>query len=131
MSRKREHRGPTPTLDAVQTVESISPANAALTDAHNIYTADQELSDGKNLIVGTGTGTKIGTAANQKLAWHGATPVVQRAGAAQAAVTPSTDFTGADTVDKAALLAAVQALQTLVNELRAAAVEKGMIKGSA
>lgn len=36
------------------------------------------LLDGDNLILGTSTGTKIGTGATQKLGFYGATPVVQR-----------------------------------------------------
>lgn len=34
--------------------------------------------DGKNIQLGRGTGTKIGTAADQKLSFFGRTPVVQR-----------------------------------------------------
>jgi hypothetical protein len=36
------------------------------------------LADAKNIAVGTGTGTKIGTSASQKLGFFNATPVVQR-----------------------------------------------------
>lgn len=35
------------------------------------------IANAKNLAFGTGTGTKIGTAASQKLAFYGATPIVQ------------------------------------------------------
>jgi hypothetical protein len=87
------------------------------------------VADAKDFTVGATTGTKIGTATAQKLALHGATPVVQRAGAAQAAVatTASTNTTpyGFTTAAQA------DALVTLVNELRAAVVEKGLIKGAA
>lgn len=37
------------------------------------------LADGENLELGTTTGSKIGTAASQKLGFYGATPVIQRA----------------------------------------------------
>lgn len=36
------------------------------------------LADAKNLVVGTSTGTKIGTAADQKIGFFGVTPVVQQ-----------------------------------------------------
>lgn len=42
-------------------------------------TDDLTMTDGKNIVVATGTGTEIGTAANQKIGFYGATPVVQRA----------------------------------------------------
>jgi len=88
-------------------------------------------SDGDNLALGSTTGTKIGTGATQKLGFWNATPIVQPVGAAQAAVTPSTDFTGSDTVDKATVLAAVQAVETLANAIRTALVNAGIIKGAA
>lgn len=55
------------------------------------------------IIVGAGTSAKIG--------FHGATPTAQRANANQAAAT-----------DLASVI-------TLANELRAALVEKGLVKG--
>ena len=89
------------------------------------------MADATNIAVDTTTGTKIGTATSQKIGFWNATPVIQQASAAQAAVTPSTDFTGADTVDKATVLAAVQAVETLVNRLRLDLVTVGIIKGAA
>lgn len=47
------------------------------------WTANQTLSD-VNLILGTTTGTKIGTATNQKLGFYNATPVVQPTAVADA-----------------------------------------------
>lgn len=82
-----------------------------------------------NIITDTTTGTQIATATAQKIAFHGSTPVIQRVGAAQAAVvtTASTQTVpfGYATAGQA------DAIVTLVNELRAAMVEKGLIKGSA
>jgi len=89
------------------------------------------LADAANIVVNTSTGTKIGTATGQKLGFWNKTPVIQQASAAQAAVTPSTDYTGSDTVNKATVLAAVQAVETLVNRLRLDLVTTGIIKGSA
>ncbi len=75
------------------------------------------------IIVGAGTSAKVG--------FHGATPTVQRACAAQAAVTyvsqtisdPPTRF------EVHALNDGLVAVITLPNEIRAAAVEKGLMKG--
>lgn len=89
------------------------------------------LADAANVASNATTGTKIGTATSQKLGFWNATPVIQQASAAQAAVTPSTSFTGSDTVDKATVLAAVQAVETLVNRLRLDLVTTGIIKGAA
>jgi len=98
----------------------------------------------------TSIGTKVGRSATDKLAFHGATPVVQRAGAAQAAVTPTVGAALATTAATTStpygfsqaqadgLIARVNqlivdnaALVALCNELRAASVAKGLIKGAA
>ena len=50
--------------------------SAALLAVANVFTADQTLSD-VDLVLGTTTGTKIGTATTQKLGFYNATPVVQ------------------------------------------------------
>lgn len=71
----------------------------------------------------------------QKLGFFGATPTVQRKGAAQAAVASTSIVNAAGAAPTAAeynaAVARVNALTTLVNELQAALVEKGLIKGSA
>ncbi len=79
---------------------------------------------------GTGTvrGLQIMTGTSQPLAFHGSTAVIQRAGAAQAAVA-TTSATNVAPYGYAQ--AQADAIVTLVNELRAALVEKGLIKGSA
>jgi len=41
--------------------------------------ADFTIADGKNVVLGTTTGTQVGTADDQKLALWGATPVTQPA----------------------------------------------------
>lgn len=88
-----------------------------------------QLLDGRNIQVATGTGTKFGTATGEKVAFHNSTPVIQRVGAAQAAVST----TGATNTTPYGYTSDAQAnaIVTLVNELRAALVEKGIIKGSA
>lgn len=84
--------------------------------------------DGYSLSGGTGTGTKIGSSVSEKWSMHGLTPVAQRAGAAQVAVAT----TGAVNVAPFGYTTAAQAdaIVTLVNEIRTALVEKGIIKGS-
>ncbi len=87
------------------------------------------LGDGINLRFGSSVGSLIGQFTNDKFAFHGAIPVIQRASAAQAVVatTAATNTTpyGFTTAAQA------DAIVTLVNELRAAIVQKGLIKGSA
>lgn len=94
--------------------------------------------DATNLAVGTTTGTKIGTATTQKLGFWNVTPVVQPAAANQAALTNSTGGSQDGT------LAAVSGsgddtninnnftdIHTLLDEIRTALVNTGIIKGSA
>jgi hypothetical protein len=85
--------------------------------------------DAANLAFGTTTGTKLGTATTQKLAFYNSTPIAQRSGAAQAAVAT----TGATNTTPYGFTTSAQAdaIVTLVNELRAALVALGLVKGSA
>lgn len=85
--------------------------------------------DGRNVQLGKTTGTQIGNATDEKLAFHGSTPVIQRANANQAEVTMSS-ITGADTVSRDNVNSNLNALTTLVNEIRSALIAKGLIKGS-
>lgn len=82
-----------------------------------------------NIVLDTTTGTQIGTATSQKLGFLGATPIIQRAGAAQAAVV--TTATTQSSPYGFATQAQGDAIVTLVNELRAALVAFGLIKGAA
>lgn len=112
--------------------------------------------EAKNLIVGTTTGSKIGTSVSQKLGFWNATPVIQQASANQAALTAQsqtslTDNSGgsasttlasiSDTATKNAVasLAAelaliktdVAGIYTLLTAMRTALVNTGMMKGAA
>lgn len=99
------------------------------------------LDDAKNVAVGTTTGTKIGTAATQKLGFWNVTPVVQPAGAAQAALTNSTGGTADGTLEavgatnggdeSGAINNNFTELHTLLNAIRTALVGAGIIKGAA
>lgn len=79
-------------------------------------------------------GLSVGTTGG-KLAFNGATPIVQRVGAAGAAVT-ATAIAGAaganpTQAEYATAVARINALTTLANELRAALVAFGLHKGAA
>ncbi|MBI2926177.1 MAG: hypothetical protein HYY24_10790 [Verrucomicrobia bacterium] len=91
--------------------------------------AAMALADAMGLVFGSTTGNKIGTATTQKLAFHGATPTVQRASSAQAVVST----TAATNVNPYGFTTAAQAdaIVTLLNEIRQVLVEKGLMKGSA
>lgn len=84
------------------------------------------MSDATDIAVNTSTGTKIGTATGQKIGFWNAAPVIQQAGAAQAA--PAAYVTGAFGLDSNAHM---QALFDLVVAMRTALVNSGIIKGSA
>lgn len=87
------------------------------------------LVNGVGIQTSTANGSSFGTTVNEKVSFHGVTPTVQRAGAAQAAVvtTAATQTTpwGFTTQAQA------NAIITLLNEIRTTLVEKGMMKGSA
>lgn len=71
-------------------------------------------------------GLVISQNATTKCSFHGATPVAQRSGAAQAEVSGTAG--GTYSTNEQTMLNDVVAL---ANELRAALVEKGLIKGGA
>lgn len=85
--------------------------------------------DAKDISFGSNKGTRIGTSTSQKFAFHDATPVVQRSGSAQAIV--SVASATQTTPWGYASQAQADGIITLLNELRAALIEKGLIKGSA
>jgi hypothetical protein len=99
------------------------------------------LSDAANVVAGTTNGTKIGTATTQKIGFWNVTPVVQPASANQAALTNSTGGTANGTLEAVAATntgdrsAAINnnftELHVLLNEIRTALVNVGIIKGSA
>lgn len=108
--------------------QSVHAGNLKLGDT-TAPTEQLEFADAKNIKFQTGTGSKIGTSVSQKIGFYNAAPIVQRSGAAQAAVVT----TAATNVAPYGFTTAAQAdaIVTLVNELRAWAVAQGFIKGSA
>lgn len=124
-------------IAGIATLQSVTPGTVAASKALVVDSSTDltgmgtlTFASGKNIAMLT-NGTKIGTATSNKIGFWNATPVIQQASATQAAVTPSTSFTGGDTVDKAVVLAAVQAVEALVNRLRLDLVTTGIIKGAA
>lgn len=87
---------------------------------------NQTFTDGSNMIVGSTTGTKLGTATTQKLGFWNATPIVQPSGAEQAA--PAAYVTGAFGLDSDANM---HAFYDLVVAMRTALVNAGIMKGAA
>lgn len=73
-------------------------------------------------------GIVVGQSASDKVGFYGVTPVAQRAGAAQAAVT-TTAATSSTPFGYSQ--AQADAIVALVNEMRAALVAAGLIKGAA
>ena len=59
------------------TVVAGSSSITSIADARVAFYVVGSFADGVNLTFGTSTGTQIGTAANQRLAFFGTTPVVQ------------------------------------------------------
>jgi len=113
-------------------------------DGATILNALVTLSDAINLALGTTTGTKIGTAVTQKLGFWDKTPVVQPAAANQAALTNSTGGTyngtlanvssggvGSGNCSATVVNDNFTDIYTLLNEIRTALVNVGIIKGSA
>lgn len=105
---------------------SLRVNNAAVVD---VTATAVTLASGVNIATNTGTGTIIGVTASQKVGFHGTGATIQRGSADQAAVAT----TGATNIGPFGYTTAAQAnaIVTLVNELRAALVAKGLIKGSA
>lgn len=67
-------------------------------------------------------GTVLGQSASDKIAFYNATPIAQRSGAAQAVVgTAGATYSQAE----------INAIVTLVNEMRATLVALGLMKGTA
>ncbi len=98
------------------------------------------LADAANLVVNATTGTKIGTATSQKLGFWNATPIIQPAGAGQAAYTDSTggvaaaslvDVTTAAVSDPVKVNANFATIAVLALAMRTAMVNAGIMKGAA
>lgn len=88
----------------------------------------------ENLGTNRPDGVTIPVATSEKFSLYGVTPIVQRSGSAQAAVATTvavSTTTGAITSWGFSLSTQANGVVTLLNELRAAMVAIGAIKGSA
>lgn len=74
-----------------------------------------QLLDGRNIQTGRGTGTKIGTATDQKIAFYGKTPIVQQ-GSINAPSTPGGLYSQSD----------AQSAVTAINSIRTALINIGI-----
>jgi hypothetical protein len=89
-----------------QRLEAVESIIASLVRSDRfVFEKHLQLLDGKNIQLATGTGTKIGTATTQKLAFYGVTPVDQPATVA--------DPTGGATTDAEARTAIVAIIDRL------------------
>lgn len=108
------------------------------------------MTDGGNVVLGTSTGTKLGTTSTQKLGFFGTTPSTQPTSANEATVSTATitsvvttlatttapagytTTTQANAIVTAinSLVTQVASITTLVNQLRNDLVTLGVIKGS-
>lgn len=82
-----------------------------------------------NLTDGNDDGSYIGQSTTDKIGFYGTTPIAQRSGSAQAAVA-TTGSTGTSPKGYTTTTQA-NAIVTLLNEIRAALVAIGIIKGAA
>lgn len=108
---------------------TLTAATVATTDL--TVGNDVTIAAAGNIILATSTGTQIGTATSQKLAFYSTTPIVQRSGAAQAAVTTTPAVSTTSNIWGFSTSTQADAIVALTNEIRAALVALGLIKGAA
>ena len=76
-------------LDITESTNSYLKFTTTNSGEKVVFGKDLDISGDHDLIIGTSTGTKIGTAATQKIGFFNATPVVQQSGTGE-----TTGFTG-------------------------------------
>jgi len=103
-----------------------------------VFSSSPKLADAVNLILGTVTGSKIGESVTQKLGFWGKVPVVQPASASQTALTDSSGGVTDGTIsavtgsgDDTTINNNFAELHALLNSIRTALVDSGLIKGGA
>jgi hypothetical protein len=126
---------------ALATVVAGATTITSVTDNRKSMVVGGSMAEGANITFGTSSGSKIGTATSQKLGFWNATPIIQPAAALQSAVTDSTGSSASGTIpamrnDSLAHLASdagdgLHVLYGLVNAMRTALVNSGIMKGSA
>ncbi len=73
-----------------------------------IFLKTVQMGDGRNIQLGKTTGTKIGTAADQKLGFYGATPIVR-----QGAISTPSGGTTVDASSRTAITLVINALRNV------------------
>jgi hypothetical protein len=131
---------PTTPHVALATVIAGASTITSITDNRKSMVVGGSVADGANMTFGTSTGSKIGTSTSQKIGFWNATPIVQPTAALQAAVTDSTGSSATGTIpqvrnDTLAHAASdtndgLHVLYGLVNAMRTALVNSGIMKGS-
>lgn len=111
------------TVAATATITTVAATDITLAN-------DMTVADAGNIILATSTGTKIGTATTQKLAFYNATPIVQRTSSAQAAIATTAAISTTSAKWGYSTSTQANSIVTLANELRAALLALGLIKGS-
>jgi hypothetical protein len=95
---------------------------------------------GKQISDNNSDGTSVGQSATDKISFYGATPIAQKAAAAQAAVTDASGGTAAPTngiltitgtYNQSILANAIATLAAQGNAMQAVLVSLGLMKGSA
>ena len=76
-------------------------------------------------------GVSLGQSTSDKISFYGVDPIAQRASASQAAVETTTAISTTTTKWGFSTSTQANAIITLVNEIRAALVANGLIKGAA
>lgn len=89
------------------------------------YTFEKQIQllDGRNIQAGRGTGTKIGTATDQKIALYGETPIVQQGAIGSPSVS---GVAGGDTVDASAIGTNFTNIKTAIDSIRTALTNIGI-----
>ena len=86
------------------------------------FSDDVFIDDAENVVLGTTTGSKIGTATNQKLGFYNATPVTQQTGYAALKI----DYTTGDLDSEAEVISALNTTNTALNAIRTALNNLGL-----
>jgi len=127
-------------VDGGTTAHLTMATGGAVTLTSTLTANGLAITDAANLVLGTTTGSQIGTSASQKIGHWGVTPIVQPTGALQAALTNSTggaqdgtleDVTTLGLADPAKINSNFTDIYALLNAMRTAQVSGGFMKGAA
>ena len=122
---------PANTAKARAVLQTLGLLAASGTDTTFYKDADQTLTDGVDISVGTSSGTKIGTAVGQKIGFWNVTPVIQPTSGDQAVIGAFEAIGNTATTNASSSITNnFNTVKTLVNRLRLDLIAVGIIKGS-